>query len=203
MISAPESLDVALIPPEFDLGLFRDAGHFIKGFIEESHVGWIDDGTLQDGGILKHHISLDDMGVFELIENLFLDHRNPFSPEPFSKGREGGVMHTGFEGGVGDIAKILDIAVFFDLFDNLTIAELSQSGDEGDRDHGAQGLTRAPFLGVVEGDQAIDHGLPGDNVSQNDQFVGGIGYMGFDPLGTEGLLESLCYHDMNLFEGMR
>ncbi|HMB91166.1 MAG TPA: hypothetical protein VKP65_09990, partial [Rhodothermales bacterium] len=38
---------------------------------------------------------------------------------------------------------------------------------------------------------------------QGDQFVGGIGQMRFEPLRTEGILKSLCYHDNDLFEGMR
>jgi hypothetical protein len=112
-------------------------------------------------------------------------------------------VHTDFEAGIGDIAKVLDIAVFFDFLDDFSVAELSQSGDEGDRDHGARGLSSSPFLGVVEGDEAIDDGLPGDDVSQGDQFVGGIGQMGFDPLGTESVLKRLCYHDKDLFERVR
>jgi hypothetical protein len=27
--------------------------------------------------------------------------------------------------------------------------------------------------------------------------------MGFDPLGTEAILKGLCYHDQDLFEGVR
>ena len=110
-----------------------------------------------------------------MIKHRFFDDGDPLSPKPFSKGRQGGRVHTRFEDGVGDIAKELDIAVFFDLFDDLSVAELSQAGHEGDGDHGAQGLPCSPFLGVIEGNEAIDDGLPGDNVSQGDQFVGGIG----------------------------
>jgi hypothetical protein len=112
-------------------------------------------------------------------------------------------MHTGFEDGIGDIAKVLDIAVFVDFFDDSSVAELSQAGDEGDRNHGAQGLSGSPFLRVVEGNQAIDDGLPGDDMSQGDLLIGGIGQMGFDPLGTEAILKGLCYHDQDLFEGVR
>lgn len=59
------------------------------------------------------------------------------------------------------------------------------------------------LLGVVERDEAIDDGLPGNDVSQGDELIGRIGHMGFDPLRTEGILKSLCYHDMDLFEGVR
>lgn len=203
MVSPPEFLDLALIPPEVDLCLFGDDRHFIKGFVEESNVCWIDDGALQDGGILKHHIGFDGMGAFEMIKDFFLDHGDPLCPKPFSKDAQGGGMHTGFEDGIGDIAKVLDIGVFFDFFDDSSVAELSQSGDEGGCDHGAQGLSGSSFLRVVEGGEAIDDGLPGDDMSQGDQLVGGIGQMGFDPFGSEGILKSVCYHDMNLFERVR
>ena len=112
-------------------------------------------------------------------------------------------MHTGFEAGIGDIAKVLDIAVFFDFFDDLSVAEVSQSGDEGGCHDGAQGLSGSSFLSVVEGDEAIDDGLPRDDVAQENQFVCGIRQMGLNPLGTEGILKGLCYHDLDLFEGVR
>ena len=203
VIGTPEFLDLALIPPRLDLSLFSDDGHFIKGFVEKSDIGWIDDGTLQDRGILKHHIGFDGMGTFEMIKDFFFDQGDPLCTEPFSKGTPGGGVHTSFEDGIGDIAKVLDIAVFFDLFDDSSIAELSQAGDEGDRDHGAQGLPSSPLLSVVEREKAIEDGLPGDEVSQSDQLVGGISQMGVDPLGIEGVLKGLCYHNRDLFEGVR
>lgn len=203
VMGTPEFLDLALIPPRLDLSLFGDDSHFIKGFVEESDIGWIGDGAFQDRRILEHHIGFDGMGAFEMLKDLFLDDGNALWPESFSKGAQGGGVHTGFKVGIGDIAKVLDIAVFFDLFDDSSVAELSQAGHEGGCDHGAQGLSGSPFFSVVEGDEAIDDGLPRDDVAQGDQFVCGIRQMGLDPLGTEGVLKGLCYHDRDLFEGVR
>jgi hypothetical protein len=76
-------------------------------------------------GLLKHHIGFDGMSIFKLSKDLFLDPSDPLCPKPFSKGTQGGGMHTGFEAGIGDIAKVLDIAVFFDFFDDLSVAEVS------------------------------------------------------------------------------
>ena len=46
MIGTPEFLDLALIPLGLEARLLGDDSHFIEGFVEESDIGWIDDGAL-------------------------------------------------------------------------------------------------------------------------------------------------------------
>jgi hypothetical protein len=59
----------------------------------------------------------------------------------------------------------------------------------------------APFVGVVERNEAINDGLPRDKLSQEDQIMVAIGQIGLDPLGRAGILKGVCYHDRDLFEG--
>jgi hypothetical protein len=56
---------------------------------------------------------------------------------------------------------------------------------------------------VVERDEVIDDGLPRDKLSQDDQIMVSIGQMGLDPLSREGILKGVCYHDRDLFAGLR
>lgn len=110
-------------------------------------------------------------------------------------------VHKGDEGFVGDVAKILHVTVFFDGFNDFAVAELLESGHDGGRDSGAQGLAVSPFMGVVERGEALDDGLPRENATQHDEIVCGLGQMGLNPLGTEGILKSVCYHCHDLLRG--
>lgn len=69
------------------------------------------------------------MGTLEVIEDFLFNDGDALWPESFSKGTQRRGVHTGFEGGIRDIAKVLDIAVFFDLLDDFSVAELSQASD--------------------------------------------------------------------------
>ncbi len=60
----------------------------------------------------------------------------------------------------------------------------------------------APLLRVVEWDEAIDDGLPRDELPQDEQIMVAIGQMGLDPLSREGILKGVCYHDRDLFVGL-
>ena len=102
-----------------------------------------------------------------------------------------------------DIAKILYIAVFFNLFNDLLIAELSQAGNDGDGDGGASGLAVSAFVGVVERGEAINDGLPRNQAAQEDKLVSGIVQVRLDPLSRKRVLKRMCYHGVDLFEELR
>jgi hypothetical protein len=104
---------------------------------------------------------------------------------------------------IGDIAKVLHVSVFLNLFDHFSIAELAQSGEDGGGDQEAKGVSRAPFLRVVERDEALNDGLPRDNVAQDDQIMCGVSQVSLDPLRTERVFECLCYHARDLCVGCR
>ncbi|MDH3602334.1 MAG: hypothetical protein OEU26_22195 [Candidatus Tectomicrobia bacterium] len=104
---------------------------------------------------------------------------------------------------VWDIAKILHIAVFFDLFDDSAVAELSQAGGERNGESGAQGLAVSAFTGVIEGGEAVDDGLPRNQAAQEDEIVSRIGQIVLDPLSRKGILKGLSDHGVDLFEGLR
>ena len=65
-------------------------------------------------------------------------------------------MQKGPEAGIRDIAKILHVAVFLNGGDHLTIAELPQAREDGDGHQHTQGVSGAPFLGVVVGDETVN-----------------------------------------------
>jgi hypothetical protein len=95
---------------------------------------------------------------------------------------------------IRDIAEILNVAVFFDRFDDFAVTELSESGDDGDGDGGAQRVAMSTLGGMLERGEAIHEGLPGHDAAQDVQFVGGIGQMSMNPLWTEGILKCVCDH---------
>jgi hypothetical protein len=64
-------------------------------------------------------------------------------------------------------------------------------------------LSLAPLVRVIERDEAVDDGLPRQEMAQDHEIVGGIGDVGFDPLRVEGLLKRMCYHGVDLVEGLR
>ena len=84
---------------------------------------------------------------------------------------------------IGDIAKVLHVSVFLNVFDYLTVAELAQSTEDGGGDQEAKGVSGAPFLRTVKRGEALNDGLPRDNVVQDDQIMCGVGQMSLDPLG--------------------
>ena len=59
------------------------------------------------------------------------------------------------------------------------------------------------LLGVIEGGEAVDDGLPRQDMAQDHEIVGGIGDMDFDPLRGEGILKRMCYHGVDLVKGLR
>ena len=101
------------------------------------------------------------------------------------------------------MAKVLHVSVFLNVFDDFTVAELAQSAEDGSSDQGAKGVSCAPFVRVVKRGEALNDGLPRDNVVQEDQIMGGVGQMNLDPLGRERVLKCLCYHGMDLCVGCR
>ena len=92
-----------------------------------------------------------------------------------------------------DIAKVLHVAIFFDLFDDLFITELSQAGNDGDGDGGAQGLAVSAFVRVVQRGEAIDDGLPRNQAAQEDEIVCEVVQIRLDPRSRKGLLKRMCY----------
>jgi hypothetical protein len=57
-------------------------------------------------------------------------------PEAFSESAKAGGMHEGHEVWIRDIAKILHVTIFLNVFNDLAIAQVTQSGQNG---HGAPG----------------------------------------------------------------
>src|SRR5439155_1830468 len=100
-------------------------------------------------------------------------------------------------------AKVLHVAVVLHLFDHFSIAELAQSGEDGGGDQDAEGVSRAPFVRVVERDEALNDGLPRDNVAQDDQLMRGVNQVSLAPRRTERVFECLCYHGRDLRVGCR
>ena len=70
----------------------------------------------------------------------------------------------------------------------------------GDAYQGAQGTPHTTFVRVIGRDQSVNDGLPGDDVAQDDQIVGGVDNVGLDPLGGENVFTCLCYHGMDLWQ---
>lgn len=85
MVSPPELLDVVLIPPGLGFHLGGEASHFVKGFIEKRDIRWVDDGALEDGGILKHDLGINGVDSFEAVEHLFFNDGDAFFTESFAK----------------------------------------------------------------------------------------------------------------------
>src|SRR5688572_21986355 len=112
-------------------------------------------------------------------------------------------MHKGPQVVVRDVAKVLHVAVFLDVFDHLSIAELAQSSQERDGDQGAQGAAGTTRVEVVKRDEAVNDGLPGDELAQDDQVMRRIAQVGVDPLRRKHLVKCLCYHDQDLWWGCR
>src|SRR5467141_3927921 len=56
---------------------------------------------------------------------------------------------------------------------------------------------------MVKRGEALNDGLPRDNMVQDDQILCGVGQMSLDPLGRERVLKCLCYHGMDLWLGCR
>src|ERR687894_1048058 len=112
-------------------------------------------------------------------------------------------MHKGSEVWVRDITKILHVAVFFDVFDDLSIAELAQSSQERDGDQGAYATTGTTGFEVVEWHETLNDGLPGDELAQDDQVMSRVAQMGVDPLRRKHLVKCLCYHGRDLCWGCR
>src|SRR5216683_6972021 len=56
---------------------------------------------------------------------------------------------------------------------------------------------------MVKRGEALNDGLPRDNVVQDDQILCGVGQMSLDPLRRERVLKCLCYHGMDLCLGCR
>src|SRR5712691_6150891 len=74
---------------------------------------------------------------------------------------------------------------------------------DGGGDQDAEGVSRAPFVRVVERDEALNDGLPRDNVAQDDQLMRGVSQVSLAPLRTERVFECLCYHGRDLRVGCR
>lgn len=100
-----------------------------------------------------------------------------------------------------DVTKVRHVTVFLDRLDDFSVAEQSELSHDGNRDHGAKRLTVSAFIGVIEGDEAVDDGLPRYDGASDDEIVGGIGEMGLDPLSAEGILKRVCYHGGDLVRG--
>src|SRR5712691_3724725 len=95
------------------------------------------------------------------------------------------------------------VAVFLNRCDHFSITEVAQSSADGGGDQEAEGVSRAPFVRVVERDEALNDGLPRDNVAQEDQIMGGVRQVSLDPLRTKRVFECLYYHGKDLCVGGR
>lgn len=143
------------------------------------------------------------MGLLEMVEDAFFNDGDPGCAESFSKSAQGRGIYQGHEPLVRDVAKILHGGRFFDAFDDFFVAELSQSRQNGNGDHGAQRVAVSAFVRVVEGGEALDDGLPRNEAPQEDEIVSGVGQVVLDPLSGKGLFEGMCYHGVDLFERLR
>ena len=112
-------------------------------------------------------------------------------------------MHKGPETLIRDIAKILHVAVFLDVCDDLSIAELAQSRQNRDGDEGAQSATGATLVEVVERHETVHDGLPGNELAQDDQVMGRMAQVGVDPPRRKHVFKCLCYHGNDLCWGCR
>src|SRR6266567_1483988 len=92
---------------------------------------------------------------------------------------------------------------FLHRFDHFSITELAQSSEDGGGDQEAEGVSRAPFVRVVERDEALNDGLPRDNVAQDDQIMGRVRQVSLDPRRTKRVFECLYYHGKDLWVGCR
>lgn len=192
---------MGLVPPRLDLAFGGQGGHFVKSLIEEPDVSGVNDRAFQDGSVHKHHVGIDDRGAFEVLKDLVFNDQSALFAYAFSKPAKCRGVQKGHEALIRDIAKVLHVSVFLNVFDDLAVAELSESGQDRGGNQEAQGVARATFLRVIEGDEAVNNGLPRNDVAQDDQIVGRIGQMRFDPLGRERVLKCLCYHGMDLCVG--
>src|SRR6266702_2260116 len=101
------------------------------------------------------------------------------------------------------MSRVVRVAVFLHRFDNFAITGLAQSSEDGGGDQEAEGVSRAPFVRVVERDEALNDGLPRDHVAQDDQIMGGVRQVSLDPLRTKRVFECLYYHGKDLCVGCR
>ena len=143
------------------------------------------------------------MGILEVIENALLNDGDPRLAQTVSKPAQGRWIHKGVETLVRDIAKILHGPGFFNSVDDFFIAELSQSGQDGNRDHSPQGVSGSAFVRVIKGREAIDDGLPRNQTAQEDEIVSGVRQIVLDPLSRKSILKGVCYHSADLCEGLR
>ena len=203
IVGPPALFDVGRIPPQVELGISGQGRHFVKGLIEEPDVSGINDRAFQDGGVHEHHVGVDDRAAFEVRKDLLLNDQGALFAEAFSKPAKRRGVQKGHKAVIGDIAKVLHVSVFLNVFDYLTVAELAQSAEDGGGDQEAKGVSCTPFLRIVKRGEALNDGLPRDNVVQDEQIMCGVGQMSLDPLGRERVLKCLCYHGMDLCVGCR
>jgi len=203
VVGSPALFDVGLVPPQVELGISGQGRHFVKGLKEEPDVSGIDDRAFQDGGVHEHHVGVDDRAAFEVRKDLLLNDQGPLLPEAFAKPAKRRGVHKGHKAVIGDVAKVLHIAVFLNVFDDLPVAELAQSAEDGGGNEDAKGVSCAPFVRMVKRGEALNDGLPRDNVVQDEQIMGGVGQMSRDPLGRKRVLKCLGYHGMDLCMGCR
>jgi hypothetical protein len=203
VVGPPALFDMELVPPQVELGISGEGRHFVKGLIEEPDVSGIHDRAFQDGGVHEHHVGVDDRRAFEVRKDLVFNDQGPFCAEALSPPAQRRGVHKGHEAVIGDIAKVLHVAVFLNRFDHFSITEVAQSSEDGGGDQEAEGVSRAPFVRVVERDEALNDGLPRDHVAQDDQIMGGVRQVSLDPLRTKRVFECLYYHGKDLCVGCR
>src|ERR1700675_4384508 len=203
VVSPPALFDVRRVPPQLDLALSGHSLPLSEGLIEEPDVSGINDRAFQDGGVHEQHGGVDDRSAFEVLQDLVFNDQGTLFAEAFSQPAKRRGVQKGHETVIVDIAKVLHVAVFLNLFDHFSITELAQSGEDGGGDQDAEGVSRGPLRRVVERDEALNDGLPRDNVAQDDQIMCGVSQVSLDPLRTERVFECLYYHGKDLCVGCR
>ncbi len=165
VVSPPALFDMSRVPPQRDLALSGHRRHLAEGLIKEPDVRGINDRAFQDGGVHEHHVGVDDLRAFEVLKDLVFNDQGALFAEALSPPAQRRGVHKGHEAVLGDITEVLHVAVFLNRCDHFSITEVAQSGEDGGGDEDAEGVSRAPFVRVVERGEALHDGLPRDNVA--------------------------------------
>ena len=72
-----------------------------------------------------------------------------------------------------------------------------------DNEKNCRSATLPPWTWVVKRDKAVNDGLPGDELAQDDQVMSRVAQIGVDPLRRKHLVKCLCYHHRDLCWGCR
>jgi hypothetical protein len=117
-----------------------------------------------------------------------------FFADAFPEQAQGGRMKESLDADVGNIAKILHISVFLNLFHNFAVAELSKSGKDENCDHDAERFSIRANLGVIKIYESGYDCVPWNDSPNDDLIVGLILDVRFKPFGRESFFKGVSDH---------